>query len=79
MSLETAFKEVKSVRFVARPNLNFLEQLSQYEVKLFGEDNRTPWIGYTANGVTRQVPKFIVDLCIGHYTFEFQPSQANHQ
>ena len=79
MSLETAFKEVKSRRCVARPNLNFMAQLSQFEVSLYGEAKRTPWTSYTMNGISREVPEFIITTCLSHYTFEFVAERSKKE
>lgn len=71
LSLESAYQELRSRRFVARPNLNFLRQLSNYEAELYGEEKRSPWASYTLNGITREMPQFIIDNYASNYTFEF--------
>ncbi|KAJ6220639.1 hypothetical protein RDWZM_006451 [Blomia tropicalis] len=75
-SLERAFQHLKQLRSVIRPNLNFLAQLSEYEVQLHGEENRSEWISHTINGITRYVPKFIIDTCLVQYLFEFTPERS---
>ena len=73
-TLELAFAHTKAVRCIVRPNLAFLKQLSDYEKKLHGEQNATPWRQHTENGITKELPGFIIDRYFDDYQHEFEVS-----
>lgn len=70
MSLKEAFKHTKNARKIINPNLSFLEQLAKYEQKCLGH-TITKMVSYTLDGVTLQLPDFIVEEYIDDYRHEF--------
>lgn len=71
-TLELAFVHTKSIRNIVRPNLAFLCQLAEYEKKLHGLSNCSPWREHTLNGVTISLPVFIIERFIGEYQNVFE-------
>lgn len=71
-TLELAFVHTKSIRRIVRPNMAFLRQLAEYEKKLHGTGNCTPWRDHTANGVTKSLPVFVIERFFEDYQNEFE-------
>lgn len=71
-TLELAFVHTKTIRPIVRPNMAFLCQLSNYEKKLHGPSNCSPWRDHTLNGITKSLPVFVIERFFEDYQNEFE-------